>query len=45
MIGIIPAGAQAEIDLRANEQPLPVTVDKQAIAQIPANYRFVESGR
>ncbi|TCW09297.1 amino acid ABC transporter substrate-binding protein (PAAT family) [Raoultella sp. BIGb0138] len=40
----VSAGAQAEIDLRANEQPLPVTLDKQAIARIPAGYHFVEPG-
>ncbi|GEC65469.1 ABC transporter substrate-binding protein [Raoultella terrigena] len=44
LMGIIPAGAQAEINLRANERPLPVTADSRAIAQIPANYRFVEPG-
>jgi polar amino acid transport system substrate-binding protein len=37
------AQAQASIDLRANEQPLPVTVDNAAIAKIPG-YRFVEPG-
>ena len=26
-LGALSAGAQAKIDLRANEQPLPVTVD------------------
>lgn len=36
--------AQGQIDLRANEQPLPVTRDEQAIAKIPANYAFVEPG-
>ena len=43
-LGALSAGAQAEIDLRANEQPLPVTVDNAAIARIPASYRFVEPG-
>ncbi|WP_434641322.1 transporter substrate-binding domain-containing protein [Klebsiella sp. I138] len=43
-LGGISAGAQANIDLRANEQPLPVTADNAAIARIPANYRFVEPG-
>ncbi|ELN0131643.1 transporter substrate-binding domain-containing protein [Raoultella planticola] len=43
-LGTLSAGAQAEIDLRANEQPLPVTVDNAAIARIPASYRFVEPG-
>ncbi|WP_409438250.1 transporter substrate-binding domain-containing protein [Scandinavium sp.] len=36
--------AQGQIDLRANEQPLPVTRDEQAIAKIPTNYAFVEPG-
>lgn len=36
--------AQAAIDLRANEQPLPVTRDENAIGKIPANYHFVEPG-
>jgi polar amino acid transport system substrate-binding protein len=36
--------AQAALDLRANEQPLPVTRDDNAIGKIPANYRFVEPG-
>ncbi|MFK3659103.1 ABC transporter substrate-binding protein [Scandinavium sp. NPDC088450] len=36
--------AQGRIDLKANEQPLPVTRDEQAIAKIPANYKFVEPG-
>jgi len=36
--------AQGQIDLRANERPLPVTRDEQAIAKIPANYAFVEPG-
>nr|WP_287858875.1 transporter substrate-binding domain-containing protein [Klebsiella sp.] len=40
----LSAGTQAAIDLRANEQPLPVTRDEQAIAKIPVNYRFVEPG-
>ncbi|WP_404698512.1 transporter substrate-binding domain-containing protein [Raoultella planticola] len=43
-LGALSAGAQAKIDLRANEQPLPVTVDNAAIARIPASYRFVEPG-
>lgn len=43
-LGALSAGAQAEIDLRANERPLPVTVDNAAIARIPASYRFVEPG-
>ncbi len=34
----------AALDLRANEQPLPVTRDPQAIAKIPPGYRFVEPG-
>ena len=36
-LGALSAGAQAEIDLRANERPLPVTVDNAAIARIPAS--------
>ncbi|MCD9724512.1 ABC transporter substrate-binding protein, partial [Klebsiella pneumoniae] len=36
--------AHAALDLRANEQPLPVTRDPQAIAKIPPGYRFVEPG-
>ncbi len=36
--------AHAALDLRANEQPLPVTRDPQAIAKIPPGYRYVEPG-
>lgn len=36
--------ARAELDLRANERPLPVTRDDNAISKIPPNYRFVEPG-
>ena len=36
--------AHAALELRANEQPLPVTRDPQAIAKIPPGYRFVEPG-
>ncbi|MHB5583303.1 ABC transporter substrate-binding protein, partial [Klebsiella pneumoniae] len=36
--------AYAALDLRANEQPLPVTRDPQAISKIPPGYRFVEPG-
>lgn len=36
--------SHASINLKANEQPLPVTVDPQAVAKIPANYKFVEPG-
>ncbi|BBV76620.1 transporter substrate-binding domain-containing protein [Raoultella sp. Lac2] len=43
-LGALSAQAQAKIDLRANEQPLPVTVDNAAIARIPPGYRFVEPG-
>ncbi|HHT0249100.1 TPA: transporter substrate-binding domain-containing protein [Raoultella ornithinolytica] len=43
-LGALSAGAQAEIDLQANERPLPVTVDNAAIARFPASYRFVEPG-
>ncbi len=41
---LLTAAAQAAIDLRANEQPLPVTRDENAIGKIPANYHFVEPG-
>lgn len=37
----LSAASQAAIDLRANEQPLPVTRDEQAVAKIPADYVFV----
>lgn len=40
----LSAASQAAIDLRANEQPLPVTRDEQAVAKIPADYVFVEPG-
>lgn len=36
--------ARAELDLRANERPLPVTRDDNAISKIPPHYRFVEPG-
>ncbi len=36
--------ARAELDLRANERPLPMTRDDNAISKIPPNYRFVEPG-
>ena len=36
--------ARAELDLRSNEQPLPVTRDDNAISKIPPDYRFVEPG-
>ncbi|WP_220710164.1 transporter substrate-binding domain-containing protein [Enterobacter cancerogenus] len=36
--------ADASIDLNANQQPLPVAVDPQAVAKIPATYSFVEPG-
>ncbi len=36
--------SHAAIDLKANEQPLPVSVDPQAVTKIPANYKFVEPG-
>ncbi len=36
--------ARAELDLRANEQPLPVTRDDNAVSKIPPKYRFVEPG-
>lgn len=41
---MVASTSHAAIDLQANEQPLPVTVDKQAVAKIPANYKFVEPG-
>ncbi|MGG7795946.1 transporter substrate-binding domain-containing protein [Klebsiella aerogenes] len=36
--------ARAELDLRANERPLPATRDDNAISKIPPKYRFVEPG-
>jgi len=36
--------SHASIDVKANEQPLPITLDPQAVAKIPANYKFVEPG-
>lgn len=36
--------ARAELDLRANERPLPVTRDDNAVSKIPPNYCFVEPG-
>jgi polar amino acid transport system substrate-binding protein len=36
--------AQGNIDLAANEQPLHVAKNPQAISKIPADYRFVEPG-
>ena len=41
---VFTTASYASIDLKANEQPLPVTVDQQAVAKIPANYKFVEPG-
>lgn len=41
---VFTTASHASIDLKANEQPLPVTVDQQAVAKIPANYKFVEPG-
>ena len=38
---VFTTASYASIDLKANEQPLPVTVDQQAVAKIPANYKFV----
>ncbi len=43
LIGVAMAG-HASLDLHANEQPLPVTQDPQAISAIPKDYRFVEPG-
>jgi polar amino acid transport system substrate-binding protein len=31
--------------VKANEQPLPVTVDRQAVAKIPANYNSLSRVR
>ncbi|EPL9040609.1 ABC transporter substrate-binding protein, partial [Klebsiella pneumoniae] len=44
VLSAFAASAHAALDLRANEQPLPVTRDPQAIAKIPPGYRFVEPG-
>ena len=41
---LFTTASHASIDLNANEQPLPVTVDRQAVAKIPASYKFVEPG-
>ena len=41
---VFTTASHASIDLKANEQPLPVTVDRQAVAKIPANYKLVEPG-
>ena len=41
---VFTTASHASNDLKANEQPLPVTVDQQAVAKIPANYKFVEPG-
>ncbi|OUF54198.1 transporter substrate-binding domain-containing protein [Pluralibacter gergoviae] len=38
------AFAGGALDLRANETPLPVTADPQAIAKIPPGFRFVAPG-
>lgn len=38
------AMAEGRIDLKANEQPLPVVRDEAAIAKIPGSYKFVEPG-
>lgn len=38
------AFAGGTLDLRANETPLPVTADPQAIAKIPPGFRFVTPG-
>lgn len=45
VLSAFAVSAHAALDLRANEQPLPVTRDPQAIAKIPPGYRFVERGR
>ncbi|AUJ81574.1 ABC transporter substrate-binding protein [Enterobacter cancerogenus] len=45
LLGLIfTTAADASIDLNANQQPLPVAVDPQAVAKIPATYTFVEPG-
>lgn len=44
VLSAFAVSAHAALDLRANEQPLPVTRDPQAIAKIPPGYRFVEPG-
>lgn len=45
LVGLIfSAASHASLDLTANERPLPVTVDPQAVAKIPADYTFVEPG-
>ncbi|WP_286782117.1 transporter substrate-binding domain-containing protein [Leclercia sp. UBA1284] len=41
---LVSTASHASIDLQANEQPLTVTLDKQAVAKIPADYRFIEPG-
>jgi hypothetical protein len=41
---VLTTASHASIDLKANEQPLPVTVDQQAVAKIPKGYQFVEPG-
>lgn len=41
---MVASTSHAAIDLKANEQPLPVSVDPQAVTKIPANYKFVEPG-
>jgi len=43
LFGVVSV-SHASIDLQANEQPLPVTVDQQAVSKIPHNYKFVEPG-
>lgn len=45
LLGLIfTTAADASIDLNANQQPLPVAVDPQAVAKLPATYTFVEPG-
>lgn len=36
--------AQGSIDLVANEQPVTIAKNQQAIDKIPADYRFIEPG-
>lgn len=42
---VFTTASHASIVLKANEQPLPVTVDRQAVAKIPAGYKLVEQVR
>lgn len=44
MLAAGSAFGQGTVDLRANETPLPVSADPQAIARIPPGFHFVEPG-